>query len=605
MPLRDDLLNPIAGENPSGANLRYDPVYDKIKEARTEDDETIPSGAWGRQVKRADFTLVIKLAGEAIATKSKDLQLAAWLVESHVRKEGIGLVQPCLKLLLDLQAQFWDTIYPEVDEGDAGMRAAPLEWVFNRLDKIVREAPITRDGLNSYQYKESRSIGYEADAQYNEAKTAIRTQAIADGKPTAEDFDKSFNSTSKAWYVAMSESFRTSMETLEELQIFCEGKYGSDGPGFGRVRTALEEVGQVVNSLLNKKRETEPDAPVAVAEPEAEPEPEPEAATEAAVAAAPAAKAKAGKTITLEPVDKEDAIARVQACAKFFQNDSAASPVAYLLVTSLRLGEMREQGSWASYDFLVPPATETRQTLKRLSAESNWGELLKAAVAAAGEPCGRAWLDVHRYIWKASCESGLSGVATAVITTLQSLIKDIPEITKWTLSDDTPTANAETQRWLEETVIPKPPEPVAAEEPEPVAAGPAAPRAAAEESAPPDVLDVAKELVAKGKLAQAIQLLVRDAAQQSSGRGRFLRRLQLAQMCVNAGQGKVAFPVLDELVKEIDQRQLEDWEAADMMAPPFSLLLRCLGKDAESGLRESLFSRLCRIDPLAAMDVSK
>ncbi len=65
MPLRDDLLNPIPGDNPSGASLRYDKVYDQIKEARTEDDPTLPSGAWERQVKKADFQLVIKLGGRS------------------------------------------------------------------------------------------------------------------------------------------------------------------------------------------------------------------------------------------------------------------------------------------------------------------------------------------------------------------------------------------------------------------------------------------------------------------------------------------------------------------------------------------------------------
>jgi len=42
MPLPDDLLNPIEGPNPSGANLRYNPVYDKIKEARREEDQPPP-----------------------------------------------------------------------------------------------------------------------------------------------------------------------------------------------------------------------------------------------------------------------------------------------------------------------------------------------------------------------------------------------------------------------------------------------------------------------------------------------------------------------------------------------------------------------------------
>ena len=213
MPLRDDLLNPISGENPSGANLRYEKVYDQIKEARTEDDDSIPAGEWQRQVKKADFNLVIKLAGEALASKSKDLQLAAWLTEAHVKKEGIGLIHPCFTLLKGLQEQFWDTIYPEIDEGDAGLRAVPIEWAANRIATILREAPITRDGLNYYQYKESRAIGYEAEAEYNDAKREMRQNAIADGKVTGEDFDKSFNSTPKSWYAQMEESLGSSLNT--------------------------------------------------------------------------------------------------------------------------------------------------------------------------------------------------------------------------------------------------------------------------------------------------------------------------------------------------------------------------------------------------------
>ena len=612
MPLRDDLLNPIPGENPSGASLRYERIYDQIKEARTEGEDSILGEL--AAPKKADLNLVIKLAGEAVATKSKDLQLVAWLTEAMVKKEGIALVQPCLKLFKDMQEQFWDTLYPIIEDGDLGMRAVPIEWAANRVTDVLRFAPITRDGLHYYQYKESRSIGYEADAEASDAKRETRERAIKDGKVTGEDFDKSFNSTAKSWYVQASENFRISLETLEDLQIFCEEKYRDDTPGFSKLRTALEEVGQVVNSLLNEKRKTEPDE--VVEEPEAEPEPEAvveaEAQAEEVAEASPKTRGKGGKSLSAEPVDKEDAIARIQACAKFFQTDSPASPVAYLLQTSLRLGEMREQGSYPSYDFLAPPATETRQNLKRLSAESNWGELLNAAVLAAGEPCGRSWLDVHRYIWRASYESGYSGVATTVITTLQSLIKDLPEIGGWTLSDDTPTANPETQKWLEEMVIPKPPEPViievpvqAPQEPEPEPMYASGKGREAEAAVEPDVLDMARELMGRGQLPQAIQLLMRDAAQQSSGRGRFQRRLQMAQLCVNAGQGKVAYPVLEELVKEIDQRQLEEWEGTDMIAPPFALLLRCLGKNGDDSLRESVFSRLCRIDPIAAMDVSR
>jgi type VI secretion system protein ImpA len=619
VPLRDDLLNPIPGENPSGENLRYDRVSDQIKEARTEGEASILGDL--ASPKRADYKLVIKLAGEALATKSKDLQMAAWLAEALVHREGIGMVQPCLQLMLDLQEQFWETLYPEIEDGDPGMRAVPIEWAANRISEILHEAPITKDGLNFYEYQESRAVGYEADAESSDAKREAREMAIADGKVTGEDFDSSFAATPKSFYVTLEEQFQSSMQTMETLQIFCEGKYGVDGPAFGRLRNALEEVGQVVTSLLNEKRELEPDEPEPEdeeeeaeeegeeAESQSEEETEAEAGEEWNAEAAPVARKKKSKALSAEPVDRDDAMARVQACAKFLQNENPASPIPYMLQASLRFGETREQGSYPAGDFLVPPATEQRQNLKRLADEENWTELLTLAIAVAGEPCGRGWLDVHRYIWRASNPLGYEAVASSVIATVRSLLADIPEVASWMMSDDTPTANPVTQRWLEEMVIPRPPEPVEEEmlepEPEPAYYAPPAPaEESGAEAAEPDVLQLARELMEQGQLGQAVQLLMRDAAQQPSGRARFQRRLQIAQFCASAGQNKVAYPVLEELVKEIDDRRLEEWDASEMIAPPLALLLHYLDESGNAEAREAVFARLCRIDPIAAMDAS-
>lgn len=610
MPLRDDLLNPIPGENPSGVNLRYDRVSDQIKEARSETDASILGDL--ASPKRADYKLVIKLAGEALATRSKDLQLAAWLTEAEVKREGIGMIEPCLRLMLDLQQQFWETLHPEIEDGDAGMRAVPVEWACNRIADVLREAPITKEGLNFYQYRDSRAVGYEADAESSDSRREARETAVAEGKLTAEDFDKSFASTPKSWYLAMEEALRASGETLDTLQIFCEERFGDDGPAFGKLHTALEEVGQVVSHLLNEKRKVEPDEPSSDEEEaveeaaEAEAEPAAEVAEAAETALAPRTRTK---QLAAEPVDHDDAMARIQAGAKYLQNENAASPVAYLIQSSLRLGELREQGSSPAWDFLEPPATEQRQALKRLAAECNWGELLNVAVAVVGQRCGRGWLDVHRYIWTASNEMGYYAVAASVIATVRALLADIPEVATWTMSDDTPTANPETQRWLDEMVIPKPPEPVVEAapepepEPEPEYSAPAT--EGQRETAEPDVFELARDLMKRGNLSQAVQLLMRDASQQPSGRARFQRRLQVAQMCASAGQDKVAYPVLEELVKEIDERRLEEWEASDVIAPPLALLLRCLDAAGSSGeARDAVFARLCRIDPIAAMDVS-
>ena len=67
MPLPSDLLNPISPDKPCGDDLLYSPIFDKIKEARREDDDA-PPGEWARGRKTADWPLTIKLINEALST---------------------------------------------------------------------------------------------------------------------------------------------------------------------------------------------------------------------------------------------------------------------------------------------------------------------------------------------------------------------------------------------------------------------------------------------------------------------------------------------------------------------------------------------------------
>jgi type VI secretion system protein ImpA len=119
----------------------------------------------------------------------------------------------------------------------------------------------------------------------------------------------------------------------------------------------------------------------------------------------------------------------------------------------------------------------------------------------------------------------------------------------------------------------------------------------------PDTLEIARGLIQQGHAHQAIQLMVRDAAQQESGRLRFQRRTQVAQLCLAAGYESVAAPMLEQLAAEIEQRKLEGWESSDLLAPPLTLLLKCMhGRGEGEERKQEIFDRLCRIDPTAAME---
>jgi type VI secretion system protein ImpA len=599
MSLRDDLLTPIPGDNPGGANLRYNPVYDKIKEARREDDDA-PQGEWAHERKTADWKQVIKLAGEALAAKSKDLQLAAWLTEAMLRAEGFAGLLAGLKLCQGLIENFWANLYPELEDGDAEFRAAPLDWIGSRFDQPVRMVPLTRKGYDWFQFKQSRAVGYEADAAGNEAKLEARTQAIADGKVTAEDFDAAFSTTPKAFYTESKQNLDDCLVAVESLAGVCEPKFGDATPGFRGLRTALEEVRSTVTGLLQKKRELEPDEePVAEASAAADESGD----TASAESNLPGAALARRKAISEEPADKDDAFARVAMVAKYLRREDPYSPAPYLMLRGLRWGELRAGGDSPSLELLAPPPTQVRQELKKLSVEGNWAELIEAVENAMATACGRAWLDLQRYAVKALDEYGYPRIAAGIRSELRALVTDLPQLPQWTLADDTPTANAETQGWLKGVIAP--PETVDGFQSLPSVEGrPAA--AEPGESAPPDPFQLAMESARSGDVQQAIEILSREIARQRSGRARFERKIQLAQICMSTGHEAIAYPILNEMSDEIQYRKLEEWEASEVVAHPLVLLFRCMNQlDGDAEAKRKLYARICRLDPVQALSCTK
>jgi len=598
MPLPDGLLNPIPGENPSGTSLRYDAVLDKIKEARRE-EEALPQGAWTYEIKKADYPLVIKLATEALTAKSKDLQIAAWLTEALVARDRVAGLREGLDLIRGLIENFWDTLYPEIDEGDLGMRAAAIEWLGLRLDPMIRKVPLTKNKLNWLKYRESRLVGYEDDVKGNETKTLARQQAIAEKKCTAEEFDEAAKLTGAPYYQQLTEDLAAALQSVEALEALSDQKLGRDAPSLKNLRAALEDLQSAV------KHYTPAQEP---AQEETAPVGEPTETAEAPESAAPGAlrPAKARKTVTTaeEPADRQDAVRRVTHLAQFLRKENPRNPVPYLLLRALRWGELQETGPALNAGQLESPPTELRQLVKKLATDGQWAELLEAAESGMSMGCGRGWLDLQRHTVRA-CEalgSEFEPVAAAVRATLRALLADYPNLLSAVLLDDTPAANAETQAWLRESILPPPSPPSSPPEAEvrplPV------PSATSEQG--PDVHELALQTARAGHVEEAIQMLVHEIAQEKSGRARFQRKIQLATLCLSTKHEPIAYPILGELAEEVERRKLEEWEEAPAVAHPLALLYRCLdkmgGSEAE---KQKIYQKLCRLDPVQALACSR
>jgi type VI secretion system protein ImpA len=117
---------------------------------------------------------------------------------------------------------------------------------------------------------------------------------------------------------------------------------------------------------------------------------------------------------------------------------------------------------------------------------------------------------------------------------------------------------------------------------------------------------MALQAARSGHAQEAIEILAREAAQESSGRGRFRRRVQLAQVCMGSGHNSIAYPVLRDLAAEIERRNLEQWETADTIAHPLALLFRCMAKmDVSAEEKQKIYGMVCRLDPVQALAIQK
>ncbi|HME37277.1 MAG TPA: type VI secretion system protein TssA [Candidatus Sulfotelmatobacter sp.] len=605
MPLPDDLLIPIEGPNPSGANLRYDPVYDKIKEARREEDQP-PPGMTERDRKVPDNLLVIKLATDLFTKKTKDLQVAAWLTEAWLKQKGFGGLKDGLALCLGLVDKFWDTLYPELEDGDAQSRGAPLGFVAMKLDIPIKLVPVVEKatyGLLDYQ--QSRDLGYEDQAKTDEAKKK-RAAAVKEGKLTPEVFDKVFEETPKKFYAQAEQDLDACLSTLAQLSKMCDEKFGEDGPSFAPLKASVEGARHVIHGFLQKKREKEPD-PVEVV-------PTGEAAGaegEAAAAEGGGAAVRTGVLISLdtssEPPDRVDAIRKVAEAAAFLRRREPNSPASYLMLRGLRWGELRAAIDLADPTRLEAPPTELRRHLKKLLLDKKYEQLLEAAESAMALPCSRAWLDLQRFVVEA-CDAlggGYEAIARAIRSELKALVTDIPQLLDATLMDETPAANAETRAWL--VALSQAPS-------EPASPAEAPLRAAASSNGlgsrwpgqPTDAYASAVQALREGQERKAFEILQQDIARKRSGRERFRRRMQLVEICASTNKPNVAQPILDDLAAAIENHKLDEWEDPGVVAGALATIMKMSTKiQADKAQQQKLFERICRLDPAQALGDGK
>src|SRR5262249_28051831 len=153
---------------------------------------------------------------------------------------GIAGLREVLELLRAMTGNFWDVLYPEIEDGDLEYRASPLQWVGDRLAPQVKQSPLSKGKFDWFRYRESRTVITEQEAAESFERAEKRQAMIAEGKLPPETFDKDFDETPKAFYVALEEQFQATLESLVELSRLCDEKFGDAAPSFRSLQTSLE-----------------------------------------------------------------------------------------------------------------------------------------------------------------------------------------------------------------------------------------------------------------------------------------------------------------------------------------------------------------------------
>jgi type VI secretion system ImpA family protein len=248
----DKLLSPISLTEPAGTSLRYDPIYDRIRELRREDDATLPQGVWKSDQKRADWKTVESLCVETIETRSKDLQVSAWLLEAWLHLHGFAGAAEGLRVMLAMCESFWDGLYPLLEGGDSEFRIAPIVWLNRKLPPDLKQVPLTAPEADGAPV--CTLADWETACQLESLQNRQGQQTPNNDRDmTLGRFQQSAMLTPTTFLAGKLEEVRALLHASADLQALLDSKLGAEAPGLLAVRNAGEGAATLLESLLRDR----------------------------------------------------------------------------------------------------------------------------------------------------------------------------------------------------------------------------------------------------------------------------------------------------------------------------------------------------------------
>ncbi|MES2183298.1 MAG: type VI secretion system protein TssA [Pseudomonadota bacterium] len=335
-------IAPIPGDNPAGPSLRYDPLYAKIREARAADDPDLPLGEWERPLKRSNWGEVERLCTQALEQRSKDLQIAFWLCEAWVHRHGVAGFTAGVDLVLVLVRQFWDSVHPEIDDGDADARVSPFQWANDALPMTLRlHLPLVR--MPDYDPPVGTLDLWERTLvpPPEPPKPKRGDPPPQDGPKKAGRPDMIAHATGDRLLelAEMADDLKEVTRSWQSLSTLLDEKLGPEAPGLGKVTVTLEQLHRAVLGVLDgrdpRAARTDPDSQAALNEPDPTPP------SEDAMTATPLPPVAATPVVAIGPIaNRDDAYRLLEIAASYLERTEPHSPTPYLVKRAVTWGRM-------------------------------------------------------------------------------------------------------------------------------------------------------------------------------------------------------------------------------------------------------------------------
>jgi type VI secretion system protein ImpA len=333
----EKMLEPIPDGTMVGPDLRLDAspgsIYQQIRDAREQSrnvERQIQNGNPDYSPDQLVWNKVQELAIKALAEKSKDFGIAAWLCEALVRQKGFAGLRDGLKFARKLSDEYWSGLYPRPEEEEGVEPPSNLEKIITRVKPFeglfagaltipINDVIITETEPYSFaDYRAAKALDKESDK-------AVRQAKLDAGAVQMTDFSAAHAATTPDFYKNLHEDLK---QCLLELDMLC----GKDEKGFpvsppiGDTQKVLNECLETIVELGKPKGLFGTEAP---------------AGTDVATTgAAGAAQGQPGANGRGAIVTREDALAALSHIAEFFRRVEPHSPVAHHVEEAVRWGRM-------------------------------------------------------------------------------------------------------------------------------------------------------------------------------------------------------------------------------------------------------------------------